>query len=105
MFVARWIIDAKFGHKDEVMALTKRWYQEVGDRAGMKPGNSRTLTGSIGAAESRFEFEAQFETLADLEKGWAEMAKIPGHKQFSKDLEQHVVSGSNRWEILRIIDM
>jgi hypothetical protein len=103
MFVARWIIEAKFGHKDEALALTKKWQAEIGDRVGIKQAK-RVLTGSIGAAEARLEFESQFATLADLEKSWGEMAKIPGHKQFSKDLEQHIVSGSNRWEILRIVE-
>jgi hypothetical protein len=67
--------------------------------------NKRAATGSIGAPESRLEFETQVSSLAELEKSWAEMAKIPAHRQFSKDLEPHVVSGSNRWEILRILDM
>jgi hypothetical protein len=104
MFVARWIIEAKFGHKDDTMALCKKWQAEVGNRVGVSMSNQRVLTGSVGANESRFEFESQFASLADLEKSWAEMAKIPAHKQFSKDLEQHVVSGTNRWEILRIVE-
>src|SRR5262245_47430571 len=105
MFVARWMIDAKFGHKDETIAIWKKWQQEVGERVGMKRSTSRVLTGSIGAAECRFEIEHQFATLADLEKAWAEMGKIPSHKQFSKELESHIVSGSNRWEILRIVEV
>lgn len=104
MFIARWIIDAKFGHKDATQALCKRWQEEVGDRLGAKPATTRVLTGSIGAAESRFEFESQFASLADLEKSWAEMAKHPFHKQFSAELEPHIVSGSNRWEILRVVE-
>jgi hypothetical protein len=104
MFIGRWIVEAKFGHKDEMLALAKRWREEVGERAGMKQGASRILSCSIGGAESRFEFETHFAALADLEKAWTEMGKIPAHKQFSKDLEQHVVSGSNRWEVLRIVE-
>jgi hypothetical protein len=69
----------------------------------MKQNSQRVLTGSIGASESRIEFESQFETLAELEKSWADMGKIPAHKQFGKDLEGHIVSGSNRWEILRVV--
>jgi hypothetical protein len=104
MFVARWIIDAKLGHKDDVKALCKRWEAEIGERAGMKRSASRTLTGSIGAPEGRFEFETQFATLADMEKAWTEMAKIPAHAKFGKELEPHIVSGSNRWEIFRIVE-
>ena len=105
MFLARWTVCAKFGHKDETVALCKRWQQEVGDRVGMKQGQSRVAVSAIGPVESRFEFESQFSSLAELEKAWAEMAKIPAHKKFSKELEEHVVSGSNGWEILRVLDL
>jgi hypothetical protein len=104
MFIARWIIDAKFGHKDETLALCRKWQEEVGARVGLPRSASRVLTGSIGAAECRFEFESQVQSLADLEKTWTEMAKVPAHKKFAQELEQHVVSGTNRWEILRVVE-
>jgi hypothetical protein len=104
MFIARWIIDARFGHKDAVSALCRRWESEVGDPAGMTKGAVRVLTGSIGAAESRFEFEYQFASLADLEKSWAALAKHPAHAKFGAELEAHIVSGTNRWEILRLVE-
>jgi hypothetical protein len=104
MFVARWIIDAKLGHKDDVKAITKKWQDEIGERVGMKRAASRILTGSIGAAECRFEFEQQFASLAEMEKAWVEMGKLPSHAKFGKELEPHIVSGTNRWEVLRIIE-
>jgi hypothetical protein len=103
MFVARWIIEAKFGHKNETVALCRRWQAEVGDRVKLKT-TTRVLTGSVGVSESRLEFESVCASLADLERSWAEMANLPAHTQFSKDLEPHIVSGSNRWEILRIVE-
>lgn len=105
MFIARWIVDAKFGHKDQVRSLCNRWQEEVGERVGMKRSRTRVLTGSIGVAESRFEFETQFESLADIEKSWTEMAKLPGHVKFGNELEPHVVSGTNHWELLRVVEM
>ena len=102
MFIARWLIDARFGHKDEAVKLCKQWQKDVGDSVGLK--TTRLVTGSIGVGESRLEFEAQYETLADLEKAWSQMAKLPAHQQFGKDIEPHLVSGSNRWEILRVIE-
>ncbi len=104
MFIARWTIEAKYGHKDEAIGILARWKAEVGDRLGLK-FNGRALTGSIGAPESRLEYETQAPSLAELEKAWAEMAKMPAHKQFSKELEPHIVSGSNRWEILRVVEL
>lgn len=58
-----------------------------------------------GRASLAWSFENQVLSLAELEKAWAEMAKMPAHKKFSKELAEHVVSGSNRWEILRIVDV
>jgi len=104
MFIARWIIEARFGHKDAALALCKKWNEEVGQRVGMKPSSSRALSGSIGTGESRIEFETAFETLAALEKSWADMAKVAAHAKFAKELEQHIVSGTNRWEILRVVE-
>jgi hypothetical protein len=104
MIVARWIIDARFGHKDQVTALCRRWEKEVGDPSGMRKAATRILTGSIGAAESRFEFEYQFASLADLEASWAALGKHPAHAKFGAELEPHIVSGTNRWEVLRIVE-
>jgi hypothetical protein len=104
MFVARWIIDAKFGHKDEVLALCKKWQGEIGDRVGMTR-TRRVATGSIGAEEGRLEMETQFDSLAALEKSWIDMSKMPAHHKFSKELEPHIVSGTNRWEILRLVEV
>lgn len=102
MFIARWSVDLKFGHKDEALALMKKWETEVGAKSGFDPAKRRLLTGSIGALESRLESEMEVESLAALEKGFAEMAKHPYQKQFGKDLEAHIVSGTNRWEIFRV---
>src|SRR5258708_3025405 len=34
MFVARWQIDARFGHKQKVIDLAQRWLREIGSKAG-----------------------------------------------------------------------
>ena len=49
MFVARWQIDARFGHKQEVIELGKRWLREIGSKAGTDKMDIKILTGSIGA--------------------------------------------------------
>jgi len=38
-----------------------------------------------------------------LNAAWDKLATIEAHKQWSKDLEPHVVSGSARWEVLRLL--
>jgi hypothetical protein len=102
MFIARWTITAKFGHKDAALALCAKWHKEVGAQAGFK--KTRVLTGSIGACESRIDIENEFASLADVEKAWSEMSKNPWHQQFGKELEPHVVSGTNHWEVLRVVE-
>ena len=102
MFIARFTITAKFGHKDAALGLCTKWNKEIGEQAGFK--KMRIITGSIGACESKLEFENEFASLADVEKAWTEMAKAPWHHQFGKEIEPHVVSGTNQWEIFRVIE-
>nr|WP_281033457.1 MULTISPECIES: hypothetical protein [unclassified Mesorhizobium] len=35
MFSARWQIDAKFGHKQTVLDLLKKWEREIGSQVGL----------------------------------------------------------------------
>ena len=64
----------------------------------------RVTTGSIGVNESRFECEYTVESLEQLQKMWEDMSTMEAHQQFGKDLEPIIVSGSNRWEIFRVVD-
>jgi hypothetical protein len=41
--------------------------------------------------------------IAALNASWDKLATIEAHKQWGKDLEPYVVSGSPRWEVLRIL--
>ena len=49
MFVARWQIDARFGHKQDVIDIARRWLSEIGSKAGTDKMDVKILTGSIGA--------------------------------------------------------
>ncbi|HEY9841572.1 MAG: hypothetical protein ACAI44_40545 [Candidatus Sericytochromatia bacterium] len=103
MFVARWSVDIRFGHKDEALVLMRKWQDEVGKQAGWEESNLRILNGSVGVAESRLEYELQVGSLAELEQIWAKLPEIPSHRQFGKDLEPLIVSGSNHWQIFRVV--
>jgi hypothetical protein len=103
MMIARWSIDAKFGHKQAVIDLMKRWMAEIAPEVGFTPDKMRLLTGSIGALESTLQAEHQIDDLNELNQKWEKLAKIEAHKRWSKDLEPYVVSGTNRWEIYRIL--
>lgn len=103
MFIARWQIDARFGQKDVVIEKLRGWASDIAPQIGWTAPNGRMLSGSIGAREATVVQEWTIPSLADLEKSWTALGKIDAHKQWGKALEPHVVSGSARWEIYRVI--
>jgi len=103
MMVARWCIVAKFGYKQELLNLMEKWVNEIGSQVGLKKDKMRLLTGSVGALESMVQTEHIVDDLAELNATWEKLASIPAHKQWSKDIEPYIVSGTNRWEIYRIV--
>lgn len=105
MFIARWQIDARFGHKQEALELMKEWERDIGAKAGLDPSRSSVATGSIGAVEATVEHNMTVETLAELERFFEAFGKNPAHAAWGKKLEPHVVSGTSRWSILRVVPM
>jgi len=105
MFIARWIVEVRFGQKTAFLEAIKQWHKEVGDLVGLSLKELRLVTGSIGAGESRFEFDYNVESLSELEKMWDEMAEMKAHQQLGQALEPLIVSGSNRWEIFRVLKL
>jgi hypothetical protein len=102
MIVAQWQIDAKFGYKAEALESIERWQHEVGAHIGWDPDQIRIMTGSVGANESKIVTEITLESMSELEKSWDKLGEIEAHQQWSKDLEEYIVSGSHRWEIYRL---
>jgi hypothetical protein len=102
MMLARWMIDARFGHKEDVLRLMTKWAEQIGAKVGWDSSNMRTLVGSIGVAESTIVNEVEIRDLAELNDAFAKLATVDGHAAWGKELEPHVVSGTNRWEIYRI---
>lgn len=103
MFIARWSIEARFGHKAEVLDQMHSWMREIGAQVGWTEANTRLLTGSIGVKESTIQTELTVATLAELEAAWAKLATLDSHAAWSKQLEPHVVSGTQHWEIFRLL--
>lgn len=101
MMIARWQIDARFGHKQKVVDALVQWARDIAPLAGLRKG--RLLTGSIGALEATVEHDWEVEDLAELDRAWAKLGAIEAHQQWSKDLEPDVVSGTARWAIYRVI--
>jgi hypothetical protein len=102
MMIARWHIDARFGHKQEVLNAVQDWCKNIGSQIGWSPGKTRITTGSIGALESTIELEVEVKDLSELDESWAKLAAIEAHKQWSADVEPYIVSGTPRWEVYRV---
>ena len=103
MFVARWQIDARFGHKQTVIDLLRKWEREVGTKAGTDKMAIKILTGSIGAREATVEANHAVESMAQLEQFFTAIGNNDAHRQWGRDLEPHVVSGSAFWSIYRAL--
>ena len=104
MMIARWCIDAKFGHKPEVVESLTQWFDKIGSQIGWTKDNSRILVGSVGALESSIIAEVSIENLTELSDAWQKLAEIDDHKGWSKQLEPYVVSGTPKWEVYRVIE-
>ncbi len=103
MIIARWHIEARFGHKQTVIDALKKWCDDIGTEIGWTSDRMRIATGSIGASEATIELEVQIEDLGELSTSWAKLGTIDAHAAWSKDLEAHVVSGSTRWEVYHLV--
>jgi hypothetical protein len=103
MFVARWQIDARFGHKQTVIELLRKWEREVGTMAGTERMDFKILTGSIGAREATVEANHTVESMAQLEQFFQAIGNNEAHRQWGRDLEPYVVSGSAFWNIYRAL--
>jgi hypothetical protein len=103
MFIARWQIDARFGHKQTVIDLLRKWEREIGAKAGTDTMDFKIVTGSIGAREATVEADHTIESLAQLERFFEAIGKIDAHRQWSKELEPYVVSGTALWNIYRVV--
>ena len=61
------------------------------------------MTGSVGALESTIQSEVEIEDLAELGAAWEKLGAIEAHKQWSKDIEPYIVSGTPHWQIFRVV--
>lgn len=103
MMIARFQIEARFGYKPGVIDATRKWCREVGAQIGWTEDKLRVLVGAIGAPESAVVLEVTVADLTELDAAWSKLATIEAHKQWGRELEPLVVSGSNRWEVFRIV--
>lgn len=99
MIIARWHVNARFGHKQELIAELQHWWNTTGREVGQT--DATILTGSVGAAESLITVDVRCKDMAELQRQWDQLAQNKEHQQFALRIEPLLVSGSTRWEILR----
>lgn len=104
MIIAQWQIDARFGHKQEVLDSLRWWSEEIGSQIGLPPGQTQVMTGSIGANESTVISQMRLDSISDLDEAWNKLKTLDKHKKWSRELEPNIVSGSHRWEVYRVMD-
>lgn len=103
MMIARWHMQARFGHKQKALDTLMRWDREIGPKAGIAAGSQRILTGSVGAREAEIQSELQIDGLDNLNDFFNRLAKVPEHAAWGAELEPFIVSGSTYWEVLRVV--
>jgi hypothetical protein len=103
MLIARWQIDAKFGQKQTVIDMLRKWEETIAPQIGWTKDKGLLLTGSIGAREATVIAEWSVDDLGELDRAWSKLATIDAHKTWGAELEPHVVSGSARWEVYRVL--
>jgi hypothetical protein len=103
MLIARRQIDARFGHKQTVIEMLQHWSREIAPQAGLATEKGKILTGSVGALEATVENNWEVIDLAELDRVWTKLATIEAHRRWGKDLEPHVVSGTAKWHIYRVV--
>ena len=105
MMIARWEFTCRFGKVDDCISILRKWEMDVCDRVGWKASAVRVLTGYVGADDSRVEFEAHGENLADIEAVWVDLARNPHHREYMKQLEHVIVPGTSKWIVLREVSL
>lgn len=103
MMIARWRVQARFGRKQAVLDLMRRWWREIAPQIGWGSGQVRILTGALGTPESVIDVEVAIDDLAALNDAWARLADAEGQSQWAAELEPHIVSGTPAWSVRRIV--
>lgn len=103
MMIARWQIQARFGHKQAAIDLMREWWRDIAPQIGWSPDQVRILSGAVGAKEAAIEVEVEVADLAALHRAWAKLARARGQEAWAQALEPHIVSGTPRWTVHRVV--
>ena len=103
MMIAIWQFTAKFGYKQEAIALIQEWNEQIGSQTNIDMSAVRLTTGSVGASEGVVYTEIPIDGLGDLQAFFDKIATVEMHQDWGRRMGEMIVSGSTRWEILRVV--
>src|SRR6476646_1631389 len=96
--IARFSFDVPFGKKNDLFKLAKKW-ESLEKELGFP--KAEILIGSIGAPESRIEFNHHCPSRKARGRVWAKLNN-PKRADYQADMAPLVVPGSHKWEIFRV---
>ena len=103
MYVCQWHLDIIYGKQGDALKVMRAWgNQKMATSEFKRAQSTRLLAGFVGPSASHVIDEYVFESIADFELALAGM-KQPEFKAHSDALAPFIVSGSQHWEILRIL--
>ncbi|MBL8016647.1 MAG: hypothetical protein JNK43_05200 [Ignavibacteria bacterium] len=103
MYLCQWSFDVVFGKQSEVMKIIREWGAEkMKSSAFSRSTGGRVYCGYAGRSASHIVDEYVFESLADFEEALAGMSQ-PQFKKFAEQISEHIVAGTQKWEIFKIL--
>jgi hypothetical protein len=87
--------------KQDVIEKMKHWWSTIGKEIGQT--DYTIATASVGAPEALITVDVRVRDMAELNEQWTRLAERQDHKDFGREVEPLIVSGSTRWEIFRVI--
>jgi hypothetical protein len=103
MFVCQWHLDVLYGKQGAAVAVMRAWGEDKFAHSEFRRARgARLLTGFVGDSASHIIDEYLFDSLADFETALAGMS-VPLFQRHSEALAPHIVPGSQRWVVYRVV--
>lgn len=103
MMIARWTVEARFGHKSQAIGLLQEWYEQIGSQTDIDLSTKRIVSGSVGVSEAVIETEFEIGGLGELQEFFNKIGSIKMHDEWGRKMGDVVVSGSAVWHVCRVI--
>ena len=103
MLLCQWHLDIVYGHQADALAILRAWGVEKAASSEFRRARAtRLMVGHVGVSPSLVVDEYTFDSLGDFEAALGDMG-APQFRRHSDALAPHVVPGSQRWEVYRVV--